>query len=101
MEDQQQIQQPPRQLYFFSLRWGTYSSLAAICFMSKVIPSTKIFTILLVTGYFLYMLADTLKIFSAHEQNHKDIRKSLRWSLITNSQDFLYFVLAVIIGVVL
>ena len=99
--DNEQQQQPSRHLYFFSLRWSTYTAIAATVFMGCIIPTTRLFATILILGYLGYTVADTLSIFSQHEQNHRDLKRSLRWAIITNAQDYVYFIIALLVGLFL
>jgi 4-hydroxybenzoate polyprenyltransferase len=82
-------------LYYFSLRWGTYCVLATVTFFAKIIPGARLFAILAILIYFIYMMADTFKISS--QLGDKGIKKAFA----LNSQDFMYFLLALAYGLIL
>lgn len=92
--------QPRNHLKIFSQRVGTYSTLSFITLLGVIIPSTKLFAFLGIMAYFCYMGVDTLRIYANHEKNSKDPKKSLRWAMIDNSQDLVYFLIAVVVGLV-
>lgn len=91
---------PPRQrtMYFLGLRIGTYTGISFLTFLTKVVPATRLLSVLVVVGYFLYMVADTLKIANSTEREHGK-ETSLRHAFNANMQDFAYYVIAFIVGI--
>jgi hypothetical protein len=98
MDEQQTPASKPKHMFFFNLRVGTYTTIAFVTFLSRVVPGTQLFSTICLAGYGLYMFTDIHKGAIQDERHIGDYKKAFRWSATRNSLDIALYFLAVIVG---
>ena len=88
-------------LHKFSIRWATYCFISFLTAIATYYPLARIGALLLLLLYFLYLLSDTWKAYTKIRVagDAHDIQEAWSMALSYNSQDFVFLVIAIIIGV--
>ena len=85
----------------FSVRWSTYCFLSFLSAIATYYPLARIGVSILIILYLFYLLSDTWKAYSKirTEGIAHDMQEAWSMALAYNSQDFVFLVVAILIGV--
>lgn len=85
----------------FSLRWSTYCFLAFLSAIAVYYPLARFGASVLIVLYLFYLLADTWKSYTKIRVagDAHDIKEAWSMAFAHNSQDFVFLVIAILVGV--
>ena len=85
----------------FSVRWSTYCFLSFLSAIATYYPLARFGASVLIVLYSFYLLADTWKAYSKIRVSGEahDMQEAWNMAFAYNSQDFVFLVVATLIGV--
>ena len=85
-------------MFYFSVRWAIYCSIAFFVALGIALEMTRFFAVVVVVSYLFYMAYDTVK--NAMEANNdEEFKTNLIKSAIYNIPDYVWFLVSVAVGI--